>query len=303
MHYRNLGNTGLKVSEVGMGCNRLGDAIHTDAHWDDLVRRAVDLCVNNFDTSEAYGKGRSEEVLGRAIGNRSDVYIASKASPKEIDGTRQITSRVIFEAVEKSLKRLQRDCIDIYQLHSPNKQMMERDDWAEGLLRLKEQGKIRIPAVAVNSAADGIWVIKHGVAQVMQITYSILNITPEPELFALSQKHGVGLLVRMPMERGILTGKFRPGQEIAADHRASLEGERLLKKIEQAETLRPLSETYPGGMTRLALQFGLGNPAVSAIIPGARNIQQLEENVAASNGSAFPEDVRQKIDALRQTWT
>lgn len=302
MHQRNLGNTGLLVSEVGMGCNRLGDAMSPDAHWDDLVRRAIDLGVNNFDTSEAYGKGRSEEVLGRAIGNRADVYIASKASPKDIDGTRQITSKIIFDAVEKSLKRLQRECIDIYQLHSPNRQMMERDDWAEGLLRLKEQGKIRIPAVAINSAADGIWVIKHGVAKVMQITYSILNTTPEPELFALAQEHGVGLLVRMPMERGILTGKFRPGQDIASDHRASLEGERLAKKIAQAETLRPLSETYPGGMTRMALQFSLSNPAVSAIIPGARNTQQLEENVAASNGEAFSEDVRNKINTLQKNW-
>jgi len=82
---------------------------------------------------------------------------------------------------------------------------------------------------------------------VLQITYSIFNITPEPELFDLAQKHGVGLLVRMPMERGILTGKFHPGQEVASDHRASLEGARLIKKIEQAETLRPIAETYPGG--------------------------------------------------------
>ena len=124
MHYRNLGKTGLKVSEVGMGCNRLGDPMHDDKFWNDLVTRAIDLGVNNFDTSEAYGKGRSEEVLGRVVGNRDDLYIASKASPKTIDDVRQITSEIIFEAVEKSLKRLQRDCIDIYQLHSPNQEML-----------------------------------------------------------------------------------------------------------------------------------------------------------------------------------
>jgi aryl-alcohol dehydrogenase-like predicted oxidoreductase len=121
MHYRNLGKTGLKVSEVGMGCNRLGDPMHEDGFWDDLVRRAIDLGVNNFDTSEAYGKGRSEEVLGRAIGNRADLYIASKVSPKNVDGVRHITSDIIFEAVEKSLKRLQRDCIDVYQLTVPTR--------------------------------------------------------------------------------------------------------------------------------------------------------------------------------------
>ncbi|MFT5366170.1 MAG: aryl-alcohol dehydrogenase-like predicted oxidoreductase [Candidatus Latescibacterota bacterium] len=302
MHYRNLGKTGLKVSEVGMGCNRLGESIHSDDHWDDLVRRAMDLGVNNFDTSEAYGKGRSEEVLGRAIGNRGDMYIASKASPKTIDDVRQITSGIIFEAVEKSLKRLKRECIDIYQLHSPNQEMLERDDWAEGLLRLKEQGKIKHCAIAVNSAKDGIWAIEHGVAEVLQITYSIFETTPEEGLFDLAKEQGVGLLVRRPMERGVLTGKFKPSQEVASDHRASMEKDRLPRMIEKAETLRSVGEAYPGGMTRMALQFGLGNDAVSCIIPGARSVEQLEENASASYGGNFSAGVRAQIDAVRDTW-
>jgi aryl-alcohol dehydrogenase-like predicted oxidoreductase len=302
MHYRNLGKTGLKVSEVGMGCNRLGESIHSDDHWDDLVRRAMGLGVNNFDTSEAYGKGRSEEVLGRAIGNREDMYIASKASPKTIDDVRQITSGIIFEAVEKSLKRLKRECIDIYQLHSPNQEMLERDDWAEGLLRLKEQGKIKHCAIAVNSAKDGIWAIEHGVAEVLQITYSIFETTPEEGLFDLAKEQGVGLLVRRPMERGVLTGKFKPSQEVASDHRASMEKDRLPRMIEKAETLRSVGEAYPGGMTRMALQFGLGNDAVSCIIPGARSVEQLEENASASYGGNFSAGVRAQIDAVRDTW-
>jgi aryl-alcohol dehydrogenase-like predicted oxidoreductase len=302
MHHRNLGKTGLMVSEVGMGCNRLGESIHSDDHWDDLVRRAVDLGVNNFDTSEGYGKGRSEEVLGRAIGNRDDMYIASKASPKTIDDVRQITSAIIFEAVEKSLKRLQRDVIDVYQLHSPNLEMLKRDDWAEGLLRLKEQGKIKHGAIAVNSAKDGIWAIEHGVAEVLQITYSIFETTPEEGLFDLAKERGVGLLVRRPMERGVLTGKFKPSQAVASDHRASKEKDRLPGMIERAETLRSVGEAYPGGMTRMALQFGLGNDAVSCIIPGARSIEQLEENVAASCGGDFSPDVRALIDGVRNTW-
>jgi len=297
-----LGKTGLKVSEVGMGCNRLGESIHSDDHWDDLVRRAMGLGVNNFDTSEAYGKGRSEEVLGRAIGNREDMYIASKASPKTIDDVRQITSGIIFEAVEKSLKRLKRECIDIYQLHSPNQEMLERDDWAEGLLRLKEQGKIKHCAIAVNSAKDGIWAIEHGVAEVLQITYSIFETTPEEGLFDLAKEQGVGLLVRRPMERGVLTGKFKPSQEVASDHRASMEKDRLPRMIEKAETLRSVGEAYPGGMTRMALQFGLGNDAVSCIIPGARSVEQLEENASASYGGNFSAGVRAQIDAVRDTW-
>ena len=302
MHTRTLGRTGLTVGEIGMGCNRLGDPIHDDAHWDALVRKAIDLGVTIYDTSEAYGKGKSEEVLGRAIGNRPDVYIASKASPKTIGDTRKITKEIIFEAVEKSLQRLRRDCIDVYQLHSPNRDMLQRDDWAEGLIALRDQGKIRFPAIAVNSSADGLWAIEHGLADVLQITYNIFDISPEQGLFAKAQERGVALLVRKPMERGVLTGKFRPGQEIPADHRASLEKDRLPQLIDRAETLRPIGETYPGGMTRMAQHFSLSHPAVSAIIPGARTIEQLQENAAASNGGAFPEDIRLKIDAIRKTW-
>ena len=298
MHYRALGKTGLDVSEVGMGCNRLGDSMHTDEHWDDLVREAVDLGVNIFDTSEAYEKGRSEEVLGRAIGNRDDVYIASKVSPKGGSVTRDI----IVEGAEKSLKRLKRDVIDVFQLHSPKRDALERDNWVEGLTQLRDQGKIRFCAVAIGSMADATWLVKEGFAEVLQITYNIFSIAPEDELFDLAQEHGVGLLVRMPMERGILTGKFRPGQAVTGDHRASKEGERLAGKIERAEDLRPLGESYPGGMTRMALQFSLGRPAVSTIIPGARTFEQLEENVASSNGGEFSAEVRAQIEEIRKGW-
>lgn len=298
MHYRLLGKTGLKVSEVGMGCNRLGDPMHNDVHWDDLVRKAVDLGVTIFDTSEAYEKGRSEEVLGRAVGNRDDVYIASKVSPKE----GKVTRDVIVTAVEKSLKRLQRDVIDVYQLHSPRREALERDDWAESLAQLREQGKIRFCAVAIGGMADATWLVREGLAEVLQITYNIFSISPEEELFDLAETHGVGLLVRLPIDRGILTGKFKPGEAVADDHRASREGERLAGKVERAEDLRPPGESYPGGMTRMALQFSLGNPSVSAIIPGARTVEQLEENVAASYGGVFPDDVRAEIDAIREKW-
>ena len=299
MHYRALDKTGLKVSEVGMGCNRLGDPMHSDDHWDDLVRKAVDLGVNIFDTSEAYEKGRSEEVLGRAVGNREDVFIASKVSPKK--GI--ITRDIVIEGTENSLKRLQRDVIDVFQLHSPRREALERDDWAEGLLQLRDQGKIRFCAVAIGRMEDAIWLVRHGVAEVLQITYNIFMTAPEDELFALAQERGIGLMVRLPMDRGILTGKFRLGETVSDDHRATMEGERLAGKIERAEDLRLLGERYPGGMTRMALQFSLGHPAVSAIIPGARTVTQLEENVAASYGDDFLADVRAEIDEIRKGWS
>jgi myo-inositol catabolism protein IolS len=161
--------------------------------------------------------------------------------------------------------------------------------------------------VAVNSAADGVWLIEQGLAgggavvEVLQITYNLFETEAERELLALAQAHGVGLLCRMPMARGILTGKFCAGEEIAEGHRARLDGGHG-ERIAQAEDLRPLGDAYEGGMTRLALHWSLTPPAISAIIPGARTVEQIEENVRASNGCVLSPGLRAEIDRIRAGW-
>ena len=144
MHYRHFGNTGLELSEVGLGGNRLGQDYAPDEHWIELVHRAVALGVTVFDTSESYGWGRSEEMLGQALGNRTDVYVASKMARIPETGEREFSAARMMETVEGSLRRLRRDQIDIYQLHSPDREAMEKYDWAEGMARLKTQGKTGI---------------------------------------------------------------------------------------------------------------------------------------------------------------
>jgi len=302
MHYRSLGNTGATVSEVGMGCNRLGQDYASDEHWVDLVCRAVDLGVTVFDSAEAYGWGRSEEMLGRALGNRDDVLVATKMCRVRETGEKVYTAARMVETAEGSLRRLQRDCIDIYQLHSPDREDLERYDWAEGMQRLKTQGKIRFSGVAVNNAADGVWLIEQGNVDVLQITYNVFEIQAEQELFSLAQERGVGLLCRMPLARGVLTGKFRPGEPVPDGHRALLDGDRLEENIRRAELLRPLAEQYEGGMTRLAHHFCLSASAISAIIPGSRTFAQLEENVAASNGVGLDPETRGQIEHVRAMW-
>jgi aryl-alcohol dehydrogenase-like predicted oxidoreductase len=204
--------------------------------------------------------------------------------------------------VEASLKRLQRDVIDIYQLHSPSREAMEQSDWAEGMARLKDEGKIRFSAVAVNTEADAIWLMEQGLVDVLQITYNIFHTRPEEGLFALAVEKGVGLMCRMPLARGVLTGKFKAGEEVDPGHRASLDGDRMWENVRRAEDLRSIAEAYPGGMTRMALHFALTPSAVTAIIPGARTVAQLEENVAASNGSGLPLEIREQIAAVRAAW-
>lgn len=299
MHQRTLGNTGITVSEVGMGCNRLAETNKPEAHWISLVQEAAELGVTIFDTAEAYQKGGSENILGKALGNRSDVYIASK-----IGGSvgKDFSPERIQAACETSLKRLRRERIDIYQLHSPNRADMEKYAWASALEALQKEGKIGLRAIAVNSVADGIWLMEQDLVEALQITYNLLDTSAEEKLFPLAKEKGVALLCRLPLAQGILTGKFAPGQDVPSDNRAARAGERMSERIERAETLKPLGAAYEGGLTRLAHHFSLSADAVSCIIPGARTSEQLRQNVAASNGGALSPEWKERIAAVQKTW-
>jgi aryl-alcohol dehydrogenase-like predicted oxidoreductase len=303
MHYRELRKSGIEVSEVGMGCNRLGQDYASDEHWIRLVRHAADLGVTLYDTSETYGWGDSETILGKALGNREDVIIATKMGRIQETDEHDFSADRMMETVEGSLRRLQRDVIDIYQLHSPSREALERDNWAEGMAKLKDQGKIRLAAVAVRSEDDAIWLMEQGLVEVLQITYNIFHTKPEAALFDVAERTGVGLMCRMPLARGVLTGKFHPGEEVEEGHRALLDGDRMHENIRRAESLRSIGENYEGGMTRMALHFSLTPQAMTAVIPGARTIEQLEENVSASNGRGLPEDVREAIDEVQASWS
>lgn len=298
MHYRELGHTGLKVSEIGFGSNQLGEDSESDTHWDKLARRAIDLGVNIFDTAERYADGRSEEVLGRVVGDRSDIIIATKFSPQRTDGVADFSHKTIEKAVDDSLERLQRSVIDVYQVHSPKMdELADTTLWAS-MNRLKEQGKIKHIAIAVNGAEEGTWLIERDLVEVLQITYNLLRRDVEASLLPLAQEKGIGLLVRMPLSRGVLTGKFSPGQTVAKHHRATLDKDALAGRIESAERYRPIGAEYPGGLTRLAHHFSLSHPAVSCTIPGARSIEQLEENIAASDGVGLPDGIRKALEGV-----
>jgi aryl-alcohol dehydrogenase-like predicted oxidoreductase len=302
MHYRKLGNTGLEVSEIGFGCNRLGEPDRPAEHWVALVRKAVDLGVTLFDSSESYGWGASEDSLGRGLEGIKDVVVATKVSRIQETNAKDFSAARIVKQAEGCLKRLRRDVIDIFQLHSPSREDMERFDWVDGLEKLRKDGKIRFPAVAINNAADGVWLIRKGYVRALQLTYNIFETDAEAELFALAGEKGVGLMGRMPIAQGILSGKFKPGADVPKDHRAHLAGNKMAKLIELAEQLRPVAASYPGGMARMAHHFALSPSAMSATIPGARTIEQLADNVAASNGVGLDKTVRARIDAIRAGW-
>jgi aryl-alcohol dehydrogenase-like predicted oxidoreductase len=168
------------------------------------------------------------------------------------------------------------------------------------MTRLKEQGKICLIGVSINDGASGRWLIEQGLAEVLQVAYSILQPKVGGEVFPMAEQHGVGILVRMPMARGILTGKFRPGQEVGADHRARLQGARMSQQIERAEHYRSLAEGKDVTMGQMALRYSISPQAVSAAIPGARTVAQLEQNVAASNGVGLSPDKLAHIAVIQQ---
>jgi aryl-alcohol dehydrogenase-like predicted oxidoreductase len=307
MQYRSLGTTGLTVSEVSMGCNRLGETGMPDSHWVDLVRHAVELGVSLFDTSESYGWGRSEEILGLAVGKGSGIdpakaQIASKVSRVQQTNAKDFSSARVLTQVEATLRRIRREFVDVYQLHSPNLRDLQSYDWPEAMARLKSQGKIRLAGVSINDAESGRWLIDNGLADVLQVAYNILEPEVGRVVLPLARAKGVGILVRMPMAQGILTGKFEPGQDIARGHRALLAGERMASLVEKALTLRPIADGTSFSLGQIAIQYALADPTVSCAIPGARTRDQLEQNVVAGTGVPLDSALMARIEAIQSAW-
>lgn len=292
MHYRALGKSGLQVSEVGMGCNRLGESGEPESHWVALVHRAIDLGVTIFDSSESYGWGRSEEMLGQSIGNRDDVFVATKVSRVKETNAKDFSAARIVAQLEASLRRLRRERVDVFQLHSPSLEDLQQFDWPEAMLKLKAAGKIRLSGVSINDAPSGEWLISNGLADVLQVPYNLLEPAVGRAVFPKAEAAGVGVMVRVPMAQGILTGKFHAGETVAAGHRAHLAGAKMAGLIERAERARSIVTGTDLTLGQFALRYCLAPKAVSAVIPGARSIEQLAQNVAASNGRGLdPEQV------------
>ena len=295
LKHRLLGATGITVSEIGLGCNRIGENIQSDKEWIALLLQAADWGITLFDTATQYAGGRSQELIGKAFGNRSDIVIATKVSPVKIGDSRRFTTQSIIEGAENCLRLLKRDCIEIFQTHG-NGSLDEVSDpsFAEGMVRLKEAGKIRVRASATFDAEGACYAMENDLVDALQITYNLVDRGHALPILPLAEQYGIGLLARMPYQRGSLTGKFRPGGAIAEGHRALLQGDRLADDIAAAEKFRSLAESRNGGMAELAMRYVLNEARISSTIPGARSQEQVRNNI--DNGLA-PE---LSVDELRE---
>jgi aryl-alcohol dehydrogenase-like predicted oxidoreductase len=307
MRYRTFGRTGLSVSTVSMGTNRLGDPGVDPAAWPPVVERALELGVNFFDTSISYNQGRSESILGEVISrHRQPVYVSTKVGfdidfEKSTGGpTRDYSAKAILRDIDGQLRRLRRDVLDMYLLHSPSVSVLESTDWATAIDALKAQGKVRWFGISTSDHASGIWSIDHG-ADLLQIEYDLLTPTAEDELLPLAVQHNVGIMARTPLARGLLTGKFRVGEPIPAEqHWRRPRGDQLQLRLERIEQLRFLER--PGQtLGQAALRFVLANPAVHCVVPGARTVEQLASNVSAADADLTSAELAQ-IKSLHTQW-
>jgi aryl-alcohol dehydrogenase-like predicted oxidoreductase len=293
MKYRTLGGTGLRVSVVG-----LGTMVHAghfgpmkDSESLEAVETALELGVNFIDTSDAYGAGYGETLLGNALkGTRDKVVIATKGGNVMVGpnrGKRIFEPDYISRVMEESLRRLRTDYIDLYQLHNPTVEVIERGAVWEVLERAKQAGKIRHYGVSINSMAEGTAAVRDGRAETIQVEYNLLTQEPAETFFSPAQQANIGVVARVPLKRGILTGKLRQADEQrfqGEDVRArSFKGEGFAQELGKAEQLKFLVHGPVQSLGQAAIAFCIAHPAVSVVIPGARNAEQMRENAAAAD--------------------
>ncbi len=308
MNYRTLGRTGLRVSEIG-----LGTMVHAghfgpmnDADSLAAIAAALDLGVNFIDTSNAYGDGYSEALLGRALqGKRDKVVLATKGGnimtgPKR--GTTDFAPDYIAQVFEESLQRLQTDHVDVYQLHNPKVADLQDDALYAMLQRKRQEGKVRFLGASVNTMEEGVVAAKSGRFDVIQIEYNILVQDPAPEVFPLAREANVGVIARVPLRRGLLAGKITAGDRqrfTGGDVRARLfAGDGLDKELAKVERARFIVKPPIKSLAQAAIAFCLAHPAVSIVIPGARNAEQMRDNAAASDVRLPEADVQR----LQELW-
>jgi aryl-alcohol dehydrogenase-like predicted oxidoreductase len=299
MQYRELGRTGWKVSAVSFGAWAIGGAWGSVDDQESLAAldRAIDLGVNFIDTADVYGDGRSERLVSELRRRRSEtIYVATKAGRRLDPHTNEGYNRENLTAfIERSLKNLGTEAMDLLQLHCPPNEVYYRPEVFEVLEDLVAAGKLRHYGVSVKSPEEGLKAMDYPNLQSVQIIFNMFRHRPAELFFAEAKRRRVGILARVPLSSGMLTGKMRPDSTFeATDHREfNRHGERFdvgetfsgvdygtgLKAVEELKAVCPPCWT----LTQFALRWILMYDAVTCAIPGAKRPQQAEENCAAAD--------------------
>ncbi|MBP1949792.1 aldo/keto reductase [Virgibacillus litoralis] len=311
MRYRQLGNTDLKISELSFGTWAIGGAWGklNDDNALHALDRAMDKGVNFFDTADVYGDGHSEELLAKATKGREDsIHIATKfCRAGDIHDPKNYSMERVAEYCENSLRRLNRDQIDLYQIHCPPMEILKDGRVFEALEKLKKQGKIRYYGVSVETVEEGLYCLEHTNASTLQVIFNIFRQKSLEELFPKVYDKGIGILARVPLASGLLTGKFSEDATFEADdHRnfnrdgqafnvgETFAGLEFNKGVELSRELDWI-EDGRGTMTRAALKWILEHKEVSSVIPGFKNVDQVEDNLQALDVKGYSTEELERL--------
>ena len=290
MRYRSLGGTGISVSEIGFGTWGLGGDAYGPVDDDEsrhAIRLAFEKGVNFFDTSDLYGNGHSEEILGEVFKDvRDKIIIATKGGTLPHTGfymPQDFSQKYLINALEGSLKRLKTDYVDLYQLHSPK---IEDIEYTIQTLKLfQKEGKIRVYGISVRSPHDGkVAIMKQYGFSAVQVNFNIIDHRAiENGLFEMAKEKEVGIIARTPLAFGYLTGELNGNEDFKGiDHRANWPREQLQRWAKAPGLFSFLYEGKERTPTQVALRFCLEHDAVSTVIPGMMNVDHVRENLVAS---------------------
>jgi aryl-alcohol dehydrogenase-like predicted oxidoreductase len=318
MNYRTLGKTGFKISEISLGTWQVGGKWgsgfdHKSAG--DILRKALDEGINFIDTADVYEAGESEKAVGKVVRESSQrIYVASKCG-------RQITPHVnegytpqrLRQYVEDSLKRMDLECLDLIQLHCPPTEVYYRPEIFAEFDKLKAEGKILHLGVSVEKVEEALKAIEYDNVASVQIIYNMFRQRPHDYFFERAAKKNVGIIVRVPLASGLLTGKYSLNTVFeAGDHRfgnrngewfdkgetfAGIPFETGLQAVSEIKSLFPEQDN----LAPVALKWILMHPEVSCIIPGASRVEQISSNISALNLTDIPADKLTKIGEIYET--
>ena len=317
MNYRELGRTGYKVSEISFGSWAIGNDWGNveDAESIAALNRAVDLGVNFFDTADVYGDGRSEKLLAQLKKERKEeIIVATKAgrrlNPHVAAG---YTGENIANFVERSLRNLETDALDLLQLHCPPTEVYYFPELFVVLDDLQKQGKIKNYGVSVEKVEEAIKAIEYENVKTVQIIFNIFRQRPADLFFELAKRKNIGILARVPLSSGMLTGKMSKDSTFAAeDHRnynrhgaafdvgetfSGVDFETGLAAVEELRSVVPENMT----MAQFALRWILMFDAVTCAIPGAKRPSQAEQNISAAEFPALSDETMRKIKEIYES--
>ena len=314
MNYRLLGRTGMKVSEISFGAWAIGSAWGPvdDRESMAALHKAVDLGVNFFDTADVYGNGRSEKLIGQRLRDRTEkIYVATKAGRKiSPHVAEKYTPVAIRKFVEASLRKLRVESLDLLQLHGPPVQVYYTPELFAALDQMVKAGKLKNYGVSVEKVEEALKAIEYPGVKTVQIIFNMFRQRPTDLLFREAKSRWVGIIARVPLASGMLTGRMSRATRFRSDdHRAynrkgqafdrgeTFSGVQFARGLEAVEELRQI---MPQGMSmsQFALRWILMNDAVCCAIPGGKNPAQVEDNCGAASAPRLSRGVMRQVKEI-----